>query len=62
MQEVGANTDVLSKKGFKPTRTRLQEGFDYMKSQKQLKDIVVSGGDSYYLTPEYESLGFLIRV
>lgn len=37
------------KTGFKPSRGRLQEGLDYISSQKGLHDIVISGGDAYYL-------------
>ncbi|KAI1744339.1 L-lysine-aminomutase [Xylaria scruposa] len=34
---------------FKLTRSRLQNAFAYIESQDDLKDIVVSGGDAYYL-------------
>lgn len=37
---------------MKPTRRRWEEVFTYIESQPALQDIVVSGGDSYYLTPD----------
>ncbi|KAI0437808.1 L-lysine-aminomutase [Xylaria telfairii] len=48
---VGANTDLLVKDPFKLSRSRLEKAFDYIESQGDLKDIVVSGGDAYYIPP-----------
>ncbi|KAI0966973.1 L-lysine-aminomutase [Xylaria arbuscula] len=39
----------LLKDSFKLKRTRLEEGLAYIESQAGLKDIVVSGGDAFYL-------------
>ncbi|KAB5563588.1 hypothetical protein GE09DRAFT_960734 [Coniochaeta sp. 2T2.1] len=50
---VGADTDTVTKHSLKPTRKRWDEAFAYIESQPQLCDIVVSGGDSYYLLPEH---------
>lgn len=50
---VGANTDVVTKTSFKPTRRRWEEVFTYIEATPQLQDIVISGGDSYYLQPEH---------
>lgn len=50
---VGADTDTLTKASLKPTRKRWEEAFAYIESTEELKDIVVSGGDSYYLQPEH---------
>lgn len=41
------------KTSLKPTRKRWDEAFTYIESNKDLQDIVVSGGDSYYLQPEH---------
>ncbi|KXX75227.1 L-lysine 2,3-aminomutase [Madurella mycetomatis] len=49
---VGADTDTVTKASLKPTRRRWEEAFAYIESQPGLQDIVVSGGDSYYLQPE----------
>ncbi|TGJ88169.1 hypothetical protein E0Z10_g551 [Xylaria hypoxylon] len=46
-----ANTDILVKEPFKITRARLENAFAYIESQAHLRDIVVSGGDAYYLPP-----------
>ncbi|CAN8098714.1 unnamed protein product [Discula destructiva] len=50
---VGANTDSVTKTSFKPTRRRWDAIFDYIEATPQLQDIVVSGGDSFYLEPEH---------
>ncbi|KAI1387060.1 uncharacterized protein F4822DRAFT_445137 [Hypoxylon trugodes] len=33
-------------------RAKLQQAFDYIESREELRDIVVSGGDAFYLHPE----------
>ncbi|KAK3936076.1 hypothetical protein QBC46DRAFT_37672 [Diplogelasinospora grovesii] len=53
---VGADTDTVTKASLKPTRKRWEEAFAYIESQPGLHDIVVSGGDSYYLQPDQLSL------
>ncbi|KAK1768326.1 hypothetical protein QBC33DRAFT_513943 [Phialemonium atrogriseum] len=50
---VGADTDTVTKASLKPTRKRWEEAFTYIASKPGLHDIVVSGGDSYYLMPEH---------
>lgn len=50
---VGADTDFVTKASLKPTRTRWELVFNYIESKPDLHDIVVSGGDSYYLQPEH---------
>ncbi|KAJ4295679.1 hypothetical protein N0V88_004381 [Collariella sp. IMI 366227] len=49
---VGADTDTVTKASLKPGRRRWEEAFAYIENQPSLQDIVVSGGDTYYLTPE----------
>jgi lysine 2,3-aminomutase len=53
---VGADTDTVTKASLKPTRKRWDAAFAYIESQPGLHDIVVSGGDSYYLTAEHITL------
>ncbi|CAK7233318.1 hypothetical protein SCUCBS95973_008554 [Sporothrix curviconia] len=49
---VGADTDSVKKASMKPTKRRWEEALAYVASQPGLHDIVVSGGDAYYLQPE----------
>lgn len=42
----------MTKASLKPTRKRWEDAFAYIESQPGLHDIVVSGGDSYYLQPD----------
>lgn len=49
---VGANTSTVTKNSLKPTKRRWEEIFNYIENTPQLNDIVVSGGDSFYLSPE----------
>ncbi|KAI0489557.1 L-lysine-aminomutase [Xylaria cf. heliscus] len=46
---VGAHTEILIKKSFKLTTQRLQNALAYIESQDDIKDVVVSGGDAFYL-------------
>ncbi|KAL1883107.1 hypothetical protein VTK73DRAFT_9474 [Phialemonium thermophilum] len=48
---VGGNTDTVPKR-LKATAKRWDQAFSYIESQPGLHDIVVSGGDSYYLQPD----------
>jgi lysine 2,3-aminomutase len=50
---IGANTQTVTKASLKPTRKRWEQVFAYIESQPGLQDIVVSGGDAYYLAPEH---------
>ncbi|KAK4127198.1 kama family protein [Parathielavia appendiculata] len=50
---VGADTATVHKASLKPGRRRWEEAFAYIASQPQLTDIVVSGGDAYYLQPQH---------
>ncbi|KAH9474387.1 L-lysine 2,3-aminomutase [Psilocybe cubensis] len=49
---VGANTSTVTKNSLKPTKRRWDEVFNYIEKTPKLNDIVVSGGDSFYLSPE----------
>ncbi|KAK4240655.1 hypothetical protein C8A03DRAFT_31253 [Achaetomium macrosporum] len=50
---VGADTETVTKSSLKPGRRRWEACFAYMESQPGLQDIVVSGGDAYYLDPDH---------
>ncbi|KAJ3994074.1 L-lysine-aminomutase [Lentinula boryana] len=51
---VGGPTEEVSKKNiFPPTRRRWEPMFKYIEETPQLSDIVVSGGDGYYIPPEH---------
>lgn len=43
----------MTKTPFKPTRRRWDAIFAYIEATPQLQDIVISGGDTYYLQPEH---------
>jgi lysine 2,3-aminomutase len=49
---VGGNTNKVTKASLKPTLKRWEGMFKYIEHTTSLRDIVVSGGDSYSLTPE----------
>ncbi|KAL5615174.1 hypothetical protein BROUX41_005231 [Berkeleyomyces rouxiae] len=50
---VGADTDQVTKVPLRPTRRRWDAAFAYIEQTPALQDIVVSGGDSFYLQPEH---------
>lgn len=50
---VGAPVESLQKKAHKPTPKRWNRMLDYIRSHPEVQDVVVSGGDSYYLEPEH---------
>ena len=55
---VGANTESVTKASMKPTRKRWDAMFEHIEKTPQIQDVVVSGGDSYYLQPaQLQSVG-----
>ena len=50
---VGADTDSVTKTTKKPTRRRWNAMFEHIERTPAIQDVVVSGGDSYYLQPEH---------
>lgn len=46
---VGANTETVTKSHQKPSRPRWEQVFQYIERNESIQDIVVSGGDAYYL-------------
>ncbi|KXT05234.1 hypothetical protein AC578_8401 [Pseudocercospora eumusae] len=48
---VGSNTESVTKASQKPGRKRWETMFEYIQSNPAVQDVVVSGGDSYYLQP-----------
>jgi lysine 2,3-aminomutase len=49
---VGGDTGTVTKASIKPTHGSWEKRFKYIESTRSLEDIVVSGGDSYTLTPD----------
>ncbi|KZL81021.1 l-lysine -aminomutase [Colletotrichum incanum] len=48
---VGADTETVDKDSYRPILARWEKVFNYIENTPELEDIVVSGGDSYYLAP-----------
>ncbi|EME82991.1 uncharacterized protein MYCFIDRAFT_137116 [Pseudocercospora fijiensis CIRAD86] len=48
---VGNNTESVTKASQKPGRKRWETMFEYIERNPAVQDVVVSGGDSYYLQP-----------
>ncbi|KAL9113624.1 MAG: hypothetical protein Q9227_002362 [Pyrenula ochraceoflavens] len=49
---VGVDTESVAKSRFLPIRKKWEPIFDYIEGTPNLHDIVISGGDSYNLSPE----------
>lgn len=49
---IGSDTDLVTKYSFKPVPKKWHRAFAYIASRPEIEDIVVSGGDTYMLTPE----------
>lgn len=50
---IGGDTDEVSKHEYKPDVKRWNRAFAYVASRPEIEDIVVSGGDTYMLTPKH---------
>ncbi|KAI7661095.1 hypothetical protein KC318_g9674 [Hortaea werneckii] len=50
---LGANTESVTKAAMKPIKRRWEAMFEYIEKTPAIQDIVVSGGDCYYLQPEH---------
>jgi lysine 2,3-aminomutase len=50
---VGAETESVKKQKMSPTKKRWEKMLDYIANTPTVHDVVVSGGDSYYLDPEH---------
>ncbi|KAI7368404.1 hypothetical protein KC354_g2682 [Hortaea werneckii] len=50
---LGANTESVTKAAMKPIKRRWEAMFEYIERTPAIQDIVVSGGDCYYLQPEH---------
>lgn len=48
---VGANTDAVTKSSIRSSTKTLDAMFQYIQTNSAVQDVVVSGGDSYYLMP-----------
>lgn len=49
---IGSDTDLVTKLSFKPIPDKWHKAFAYIASRPEIEDIVVSGGDTYMLTPQ----------
>lgn len=49
---IGGDTETVTKDTYKPGRKRWDEVFAYIEANPKLQDIVISGGDSFYIHPE----------
>lgn len=49
---IGEETRALQKQHFMPNKSRWQSSFEYIASTSRLEDVVVSGGDTFFLTPQ----------
>ncbi|PSS22823.1 hypothetical protein M430DRAFT_135122 [Amorphotheca resinae ATCC 22711] len=49
---VGGNTDTVTKSSYKPIKARWDQALQYISDNEVIQDVVVSGGDSYYLQPD----------
>ncbi|KAI0838989.1 kama family protein [Hypoxylon sp. FL0890] len=55
---IGANTVEVTKEHYRGSLDKINAAFDYIESQEGLHDIVVSGGDAFYLSADVlESIG-----
>ena len=50
---VGVDTDGVEKVNLKANKRRWAQVFEYVASRPELEDIVISGGDSYNLRPDW---------
>ncbi|KAI0204671.1 hypothetical protein F4808DRAFT_306277 [Astrocystis sublimbata] len=50
---VGADTGILVKEPFRLGKKRINDALAYVEGKEDLKDLVISGGDAYYIPPKY---------
>ncbi|KAK5132171.1 hypothetical protein LTR08_000328 [Meristemomyces frigidus] len=50
---VGSNTESVTKASMKPTKRRWEAMFEHIEKTPEIQDVVVSGGDSYYLQADH---------
>ncbi|KAJ8612424.1 hypothetical protein MRB53_037465 [Persea americana] len=50
---VGGNTELVNKESIRSTPKKWPAMFDYIEQNRQIEDVVVSGGDSIYLQMEH---------
>ena len=49
---VGPDTDLVSKTQFQEQYKRWNNGFEYIRCHDEVKDVLISGGDTYMLSPQ----------
>ncbi|KAI0404484.1 L-lysine-aminomutase [Xylaria palmicola] len=57
---VGANTALVVKEPVRSSKEKLENAFSYIEGQENLRDIVISGGDAFYIHPEVASKGLAV--
>lgn len=48
---IGGDTDLVEKVSYKPVPSKWDRVFAYLLSRPELEDVVISGGDAYFLPP-----------
>lgn len=48
---IGGDTESVDKVSYKPKSSNWDEAFAYLLSRREVEDVVVSGGDAYFLPP-----------
>ncbi|NNF04894.1 MAG: KamA family radical SAM protein [Rhodothermales bacterium] len=49
---IGGDTDTVEKQSYKPIQKKWDRVFAYLLSRPEVEDVVVSGGDAYFLPPK----------
>ncbi|KAL3417676.1 L-lysine 2,3-aminomutase [Phlyctema vagabunda] len=49
---IGSDTEIVTKESIKPNLSRWEQCFEYISKTPAVTDVVVSGGDTYILTPD----------
>ncbi len=50
---IGGDTETVDKHGYKPNPKRWEKAFAYIASRPEIEDVVISGGDTYMLSPQH---------
>jgi lysine 2,3-aminomutase len=55
---IGGDTETVEKVSYLPERRRWSHAFAYLRSRPEIEDVVVSGGDAFFLAPRHlEDIG-----
>jgi lysine 2,3-aminomutase len=50
---IGGDTETVEKVSYLPERRRWSQAFAYLRTRPEVEDVVVSGGDAFYLAPRH---------